>query len=97
MRSFRRTFNPTVEEQIEDLEKLSKLFSESYDKKCCYTCIHYEYHEVPGYVTDFGDCKKNKNWFERYMSDNPKECKYYARSNGLDKLNEEIKRLKEGI
>lgn len=59
--SFRRIFQPTKEERIKDLELLIRLHEKHIG--CCSTCIHHEGSHMPGFVTDYGECKKDAPWF----------------------------------
>ena len=52
IKSFRRVFNPTVEEQKEDFLFLKKIHDELVKEKGCSTCIHcIHVINYPGFVT----------------------------------------------
>ena len=58
---FMRIFNPTKEEQIHSLGMLLKLHEEQIGY--CTTCKNYISSDMPGFVTDFGECKKRYSEF----------------------------------
>ena len=60
MRSiFDRTFKPTPEEEMEDLEKYRGILERSYQEKWCSTCSNYipVPVDLPGVVTAYPECK----------------------------------------
>lgn len=74
---FRRIFNPTKEEQIQDLEQLIRLHNMQIGH--CSTCIHHEESRMPGFVTDYGKCKKRVRIFYKKVVDSSQHipCKQY--------------------
>lgn len=94
--SFRRIFWPTKEEIIKDLEMLVCLHEESIGQ--CSTCIHHEESHMPGFITDFGECKKKiPLFYTKVISfDNKKLCcRFYEEDTKYVELwKQQIKRLK---
>lgn len=77
MADFRRTFCPTPEEEAADLELLKRLHREQIG--CCSTCVHHVSSNMPGFVTDYGECKVNSSLFYEKvcaLSEEP-ECPDY--------------------
>lgn len=63
MVDFNKAFNPTKEDKIRSYERLLELH-QKHVGKCC-TC---KFHspppsDLPGFVTDYGDCVLNKDIF----------------------------------
>ena len=58
MVDFDRVFNPTIKEQIEDLETALRIHNEAIKKKWCSTCKHWKAppDNLPGFVENHGDC-----------------------------------------
>ena len=86
----RRAFNPTPEEELEDLNKYIEIFKRSKKGKHCSTCKNWTPppEGLPGFVEDHGDCS------EGYVVDTVKNCpKYiYSEDCGMDDV---IKRRNE--
>ena len=59
MCDFRRTFQPTSEEQAEDVRKLKKIWDENVKKRGCTTCANCEHvRHYPDFVTgEEHECK----------------------------------------
>lgn len=56
---FRRTFNPTPDEELEYLQKYRSIFEKSYIEKWCSSCVNYipVPDNLPGVVSASPDCK----------------------------------------
>ena len=52
----RRIFSPTPKEEIKDLNRILDVRKEQIGKYS--TCVHYKGSDLPGYWTDYGNCKK---------------------------------------
>lgn len=61
MVDFDRVFNPTVEQQLEDLNTALRIHNEAIKKKWCSTCKHWTAPPrfLPGFVENHGDCTCN--------------------------------------
>lgn len=89
MVDFDKVFKPTKEDEIRSYEILVKLHRESIGE-CC-TCKNYiaSPSDLPGFVTDYGACRLNKDIFHE------KECESYEED--TDQINgflAEIEKLK---
>ena len=97
MNRLQSIFNPTAEEQIQLLEKVKGLHEENIGH--CITCKHYEGSEMPGFVTDYGKCRKKGQMFSKkvcgLISD---KCPMYEENTEkLMFINQEIQKLMEAI
>ena len=89
--SFRRIFNPTVEEQIESIKMLIKLHKKQLGH--CSTCIFHIPTDMPGFVTDYGSCRANNPIFSEKVSGLKQiRCSFYAED--VSKINQLQKTLK---
>ena len=61
MVDFNRVFNPTIKEQIENLETALRIHNEAIKKRWCSTCKHWKAppDNLPGFVENHGDCTFN--------------------------------------
>ena len=92
MADFRRTFHPTVEEQIQDYELLLRLHKEQLGH--CSTCANHISSDMPGYVTDYGDCTVDSPLFPAKVCGlEDKICPLYA-ERSVEPLEQEIEMLK---
>lgn len=68
MNKLRRIFNPTKEEKIEDYERIIEIHKEHYGD-CC-TCAYYNPPpaDLPGYITDYGNCELDVYIFAEKVS-----------------------------
>lgn len=57
MADFRRIFFPTPEEEKKDFERVARLYFSNIGY-CC-TCANHDESEMPGFVTDYGECRLN--------------------------------------
>ena len=94
MSSFRKVFHPTKEEQIESTEMLIKLHEDQLNH--CSTCVFHIPTDMPGFVTDYGDCRVNSPIFaEKVCGLKEIKCPYYAEDvagiNRLEKILEDLK------
>lgn len=94
MSNFRKIFNPTKEQQIKDIETLIKLHEDQ--RNHCSTCVFHIPTSMPGFVTDYGDCRVNSPIFsEKVCGLKEVRCSYYVEDpteiNRLKKLLEGLK------
>ena len=91
---FRRTFQPTVDEQIEQYERLLSLHNEQIG--CCSTCTHYKPSQMPGFVEDHGECDLTLPYFAmKVISHKNTECLYYVENIAkIEILKQKIEKLK---
>lgn len=91
---FRKTFHPTIDEKIEQYERLLSLHNKQIG--WCSTCIHYTPSQMPGFVEDYGECDINLPYFPmKVISHNNTECLYYDEETANVKmLKHEIEKLK---
>ena len=61
MNRIQRIFNPTAEEEIQDLRRLARLHIDQIGH--CSTCKYYIASTEPGFVTDYGSCAKKNHLF----------------------------------
>ena len=93
MASFRRTFLPTPEEQIHDLEMVLRLHTEQIGY--CSTCENYIASNMPGFVTDYGNCRVDSPVFaEKMCGIKDEKCSLYAEKS-VEPIKEEIERIKK--
>ena len=93
MSDFRRIFNPTVEEQIQDIDSFLNIHKELIGH-CC-TCRYYRGSTMPGFVTDCGECLLASPLFSRKVF-TPE--KWYCPSYLEDKvIIEELKTIREKL
>ena len=91
--SFRKIFKPTIDEQIDFIKGIIVLHKNAFGE-CC-TCVHHEENKEPGFVMDYGCCKKNcKHFSEKVCGLKKIECPDYEEES-LDKEYEELKKLKK--
>lgn len=77
MGSFRKIFNPTKEEQIESIEMLIKLHEDQIGH--CSTCMFHIPTDMPGFVTDYGECRVNSPIFaEKVCGLREIRCSHYV-------------------
>lgn len=77
MNRLRRAFCPTREERISDFEMLLRMHREQIGH--CSTCTNYVSSNMPGFVTDYGECKVEAEMFPAKvcgLTDDP--CPMYA-------------------
>lgn len=95
MNKLRRIFHP----EPEDTLKLLKMVVKGHNMGIgnCTTCLHHVPTEMPGFVTDYGYCKKNCECFDAKVCGLEKiECdKYEYRP--IDDVLEKIKELEKEI
>lgn len=92
MVDFRRIFRPTAEEQIEDYELLLRLHKEQLGR--CSTCANLIPSDLPGYVTDYGECSADSPLFPAKVCGLEEQiCPLYA-ERSVESLKQEIARLK---
>lgn len=91
---FRRVFFPTKEELIKDYERVLKLHNDQIGQ--CSTCVFHTPSEMPGFVTDYGDCQVNSPIFlEKVCGSKDIDCAHYAENvTTANELKLELKRLK---
>lgn len=94
MFDFRKTFCPTVDEQIERYERLLSLHNEQIG--CCSTCIHHTPSQMPGFVEDYGECDLTLPFFPmKVISRKNTECLYYEEKTAhVEMLKQKIEKLK---
>ncbi len=92
MESFRRVFHPTVEEQIQDYELLLRLHKEQLGH--CSTCANHISSDMPGFVTDYGECRAGiPNFAEKVCGLEQLPCQQYIEES-IEPILREIERLK---
>ena len=91
-----KLFDPTPEEELEQLEKFLHVYEEAILEKWCSTCAYYVPPDLrlPGFVTDYGNCKIDRTVVPLAG------CRYYERGDlesytVLTDRIEELKRIKE--
>ena len=91
----RRIFHPTKEEQISDLEMLLKFHQELIGS--CSTCANHIPSNMPGFVTDYGECKAEAEMFPAKvcgLTDDP--CPMYVEDTEFVKdINLKIQQLRQ--
>lgn len=91
----RLIFPPTKEEQIRDLEMLMKFHQELIGH--CSTCTNHIPSSMPGFVTDYGECKAEAEIFPAKvcgLTDDP--CSMYAEDTEFVKdINLKIQQLRQ--
>lgn len=93
MSDFRRIFNPTAEEQIQDIDSLLNIHNNLIGL-CC-TCKHYKGSTMPGFVTDYGECLLKSPMFLRKVCTTAiLDCPNY--SENTDEV-EELKKHREEL
>ena len=91
--SFRRTFLPTPEEQIQEYEMVLRMHTEQIGY--CSTCENYISSDMPGFVTDYGNCRVDSPVFEAKVCGLKDEnCPLYAEKS-VEPIKEEIERIKK--
>lgn len=91
--NFDRIFKPTDEEIVEDLEMLLKIHRDQIGK--CSTCEHYVSSSYSG---DYGECKKNMDYFEEKVCGLQKiECSEYIENTSIYKIIYEKNRGKDKV
>ena len=91
--SLRRTFSPTPEEQIQDLEMILRLHAEQIGR--CSTCERHTPSDMPGHVTDHGGCTVDSPLFPAKVCGlEDKICPLYV-ERSVESLEKEIERLKQ--
>ena len=89
--SFRRTFLPTPEEQIQEYEMVLRLHAEQLGQ--CSTCANHISSDMPGYVTDYGDCTVDSPLFPAKVCGlEDKICPLYV-ERSVESLEKELERL----
>lgn len=91
---FRKVFFPTKTELIEDYERAIDLHNKQIGH--CSTCVFHIPTNMPGFVTDYGDCRVNSPIFtEKVCGLRDINCSYYAEDfTEISKLKSELGRLK---
>lgn len=92
--SFRKTFCPTKEEQIDTIEMLIKIHKSQFGD--CSTCLFHLPTDLPGFVTDYGSCRMNSPIFAQKvcgLKDIPCIC-YAEDTKEIQKLQDMLKSLK---
>ena len=93
MASFRRTFLPTPEEQIQDLEMVLRLHTEQIGH--CSTCKNHISSDMPGIVTDYGSCKADSPVFAAKVCGlKDGSCPLYAEKS-VEPIKREIESIKQ--
>lgn len=95
MNKLLRVFKP----EPEDTLKLLKMVVDGYNSAIgkCTTCVHHVPSEMPGFVTDYGYCKKNCECFaSKVCGLEDIDCNEYEQRS-IDKTLEEIKELEREI
>lgn len=92
--SIREIFNPTPDEEIKLYKRLIDLHNEQIGQ--CSTCIHYIPTKMPGFVTDYGNCRAKSVIFSKKVTTHKEiGCFYYMEEtnyvNNLKKLIVELK------
>ena len=91
--SFRRTFLPTPEEQIQDLEMILKLHTEQIGH--CSTCKNHISSDMPGIVTDYGSCNVDSPVFAAKVCGlRENTCPLYIEES-VEPIKREIERIKQ--
>lgn len=90
----RDLFDPTVKKKIERLNFIISLYRDQFGQ--CSTCIYYKDTDMPGFVTDYGECKKSHPIFiEKVISRKNIICDGYEENKiTLKKMKKELKELK---
>ena len=90
--SFRRVFAPTPEEQIRDCEMLLELHTAQIG--FCSTCANHIPSNMPGFVTDYGECRAgSSNFAAKVCSLEQLPCQQYSEE-PVEPILREIERLK---
>lgn len=97
--SFRRIFRPTLEEQINDLNKIIRLHDELIGT--CFTCEHYISSSAPGFVTDYGFCESQEESFLRRLLEDVNNlkvdyCPLY-REQSIDNIRAKLAKLEREV
>ena len=93
MIDFRRIFRPTAAEQIQDYELLLRLHKEQIGQ--CSTCANHLPSDMPGHVTDYGECCVDSPLFAAKACGLKDEiCPLYE-ERSVEWLEQEIMRLKQ--
>ena len=91
--SFRRTFLPTPEEQIEDLEMVLRFHTEQIGH--CSTCKNHISSDMPGSVTDYGSCNVESPVFAAKVCGlRENTCPLYIEES-VEPIKREIERIKQ--
>lgn len=91
--SFRRTFLPTPEEQIEDLEMVLRFHTEQIGH--CSTCKNHISSDMPGIVTDYGSCNVDSPVFAAKVCGlRENTCPLYIEES-VEPIKREIERIKQ--
>ena len=91
--SFRRTFLPTPEEQIEDLEMVLRFHTEQIGH--CSTCKNHISSDMPGIVTDYGSCNVDSPAFSAKVCGlRENTCPLYIEES-VEPIKREIERIKQ--
>ena len=91
--SFRRTFLPTPEEQIEDLEMVLRFHTEHIGH--CSTCKNHISSDMPGIVTDYGSCNVDSPVFSAKVCGlRENTCPLYIEES-VEPIKREIERIKQ--
>lgn len=93
MTNFRRTFFPTPEEQIQDLEMILRVHEGQIGK--CSTCENHIPSDMPGFVTDYGKCKTGSPIFiEKVCGLKDESCPLYIEKS-VEPIKQKIERIKQ--
>ena len=91
--SFRRTFLPTPEEQIQEYEMVLRLHAEQLGH--CSTCENHISSDMAGFVTDYGSCNVDSPVFaEKVCGLREETCPLYMEES-VEPIKEEIERIKK--
>lgn len=91
--SFRRTFLPTPEEQIQEYEMVLRLHAEQLGH--CSTCENHISSDMPGFVTDYGSCNVDSPAFaEKVCGLREETCPLYMEKS-VEPIKQEIDRIKQ--
>lgn len=83
--SFRKIFKPAIDERIDFIKGNIVLHKNAFGE--CRTCVHHEESKAPGFVMDYGSCKKKcKHFPEKVCRLKKIECSDYEE---LEKLQRE--------
>lgn len=95
MSNFRKVFCPTKAEQIQSMSYLIALHKEYVGY--CETCANYVPSDLPGFVTDYGEClAKNPIFAQRVCGLSNATCEQYVEDRDtIDKLEGLLNAMKE--
>ena len=93
MNKLKEIFFPDRKTQIKQITQIISLYK-SQIGDCC-TCLSYIPFDGPGFVSDYGDCKKSMSLFkDKVLSTKKINCSNYQ-ERSIDYLYKKLKELKE--